>query len=47
MPAQLALFDQSVGLARTHVIGTLAELGVADELARGRPPPTSWRPAWA
>ena len=27
----------------THVIGTLAELGVADELARGRPPPRTWR----
>lgn len=34
VPAEVALFDHSVGLARTHVIGTLAELGVADELAR-------------
>jgi O-methyltransferase domain len=34
VPAQAALFDHSVGLARTQMIGTLAELGVADELAR-------------
>ena len=35
VPAQVALFDESVGLARTQMIGTLAELGVADELAKG------------
>ncbi len=35
VPAHVALFDQSVGMGRTHVIGTLAELGVADELAEG------------
>jgi hypothetical protein len=34
VPAHVALFDRSVGMARTHVIGTLAELGVADELSR-------------
>ena len=34
IPAHVALFDQSFGMARTHVIGTLAELGVADELAK-------------
>jgi hypothetical protein len=33
VPAHIALFDRSVGMGRTHVIGTLAELGVADELA--------------
>jgi hypothetical protein len=35
VPPQAALFDQSVGLVRTQVIATLAELGVADELADG------------
>jgi hypothetical protein len=35
LPPQAVLFEQSVGLARTQVLGTLAELGVADELAKG------------
>ena len=35
VPAQVAVFDQSIGVGRTQVIGTLADLGVADELARG------------
>ena len=35
LPPQAALFDQTVGLARTQMIGTVAELGVADELATG------------
>ena len=35
LPAQAALFDQSVGMARTQLLGTMAELGVADELAKG------------
>jgi hypothetical protein len=35
VPAHVALFDKSIGLGRTHVIGALAELGVMDELARG------------
>src|SRR3954466_8140032 len=33
IPAQFALFDQTIGIGRTHVIGTIAELGVADLLA--------------
>ena len=35
IPAHVALFDQSIGVGRTQVIGTLADLGVADELAKG------------
>jgi O-methyltransferase domain len=35
VPAQAALFDLSVGMARTQIAGTLAELRVADELAKG------------
>jgi hypothetical protein len=34
-PSQAVLFDQSVGLARTQMLATAAELGVADELAKG------------
>ena len=33
VPAPMALFDKTIGLGRTHVLGTLAELGVADLLA--------------
>jgi O-methyltransferase len=32
-PAHFALFDKTIGIGRTHVLGTLAELGVADVLA--------------
>lgn len=35
VPAQFALFDKTIGIGRTHVIGTIAELGVADRLAGG------------
>ena len=35
LPPEAALFDQSVGMARTQMLGTVAELGVADELAKG------------
>src|SRR3954451_7745588 len=35
IPAQFALFDKTIGVGRTHVLGTLAELGVADLLAAG------------
>src|SRR3954454_11638487 len=35
VPAHIALFDKSIGIGRTQVIGALAELGVMDELARG------------
>src|SRR3954470_12761466 len=35
IPAQFALFDKTIGVGRTHVLGTLAELGVADALASG------------
>src|SRR4051794_8313609 len=35
VPAHVALFDKSIGIGRTHVLGAIAELGVADELARG------------
>jgi hypothetical protein len=35
VPAHVAVFDGSIGVGRTHVIGALAELGVMDELARG------------
>jgi hypothetical protein len=34
LPAQFPLFDKTIGLGRTHVLGTLAELGVADVLAQ-------------
>jgi hypothetical protein len=33
IPAEYALFNQTIGVGRTHVIGTIAELGVADLLA--------------
>src|SRR4051812_42460482 len=32
LPAHFALFDATIGVGRTHVLGTLAELGVADAL---------------
>ena len=32
IPAQYALFDKTIGVARTHVIGALAQLGVPDAL---------------
>src|SRR3954454_20242349 len=35
IPAHIALFDKSLGVGRTHVLGAIAELGVIDELARG------------
>ena len=35
LPPEAALFDKSVGMARTQMLGTVAELGVADELAKG------------
>src|SRR3954462_5737531 len=35
VPAPIALFDKSIGIGRTHVLGAIAELGVIDELARG------------
>jgi O-methyltransferase domain len=35
LPAHFALFDKTIGLGRTHVLGTLAELRVADLLADG------------
>ena len=35
VPPQVAIFDQSVGVARTQMLGTAAELGVADVLAKG------------
>ncbi len=35
IPAQFAVFDKTIGVGRTHVLGTLAELGVADALATG------------
>jgi hypothetical protein len=34
VPAQFALFDKTIGLGRTHAIGAIAELGVADLLAQ-------------
>ena len=33
LPAHFALFDKTIGVGRTHVLGALAELGVADVLA--------------
>ena len=33
IPAQFAVFDKTIGVGRTHVLGTIAELGVADLLA--------------
>ena len=35
VPPQAAVFDQSVGIARTQMLATVAELGLADELAKG------------
>jgi O-methyltransferase domain len=35
VPAHLAVFDASIGTGRTQVLGTIAELGVADALAGG------------
>src|SRR4051794_38815639 len=35
LPAQFALFDKTIGVGRTHVLGALAELRVADALAQG------------
>jgi hypothetical protein len=35
LPAHFALFDKTIGVGRTHVLGTLAQLGVADALAAG------------
>jgi hypothetical protein len=35
IPAQFVVFDKSIGVGRTHVLGALAEIGVADALARG------------
>jgi hypothetical protein len=35
LPAELALFQHSIGIGRTHLLGALAELEVADALARG------------
>jgi O-methyltransferase domain len=34
IPPQFALFDKTIGLGRTHAIGAIAELGVADLLAQ-------------
>src|SRR4029453_4320337 len=34
LPAHFALFDKTLGVGRTHAIGTIAELGVADLLAQ-------------
>ena len=34
-PPHAVLYEKSVGMWRTHAIGTIAELGVADELASG------------
>jgi len=33
LPRHLALFDKTIGIGRTHVLGAIAELGVADLLA--------------
>jgi hypothetical protein len=32
LPAQFALFDKTIGIGRTQILGTLAELGVADAI---------------
>jgi hypothetical protein len=34
LPAHFALFDKTIGVGRTHVLGALAELGVPDLLAQ-------------
>ena len=36
LPAEVAVLEQSWGFYRTLLLGVMAELGVADELARGR-----------
>src|SRR3954452_13148191 len=33
LPAHFALFDKTIGVGRTHVLGALAQIGVADLLA--------------
>src|SRR4051812_49615779 len=35
LPPWAAVWDRTMGVARTEIIGVLAELGVADELAGG------------
>src|SRR3954466_96186 len=46
LPAQFALFDKTIGVGRTHVLGTLAELGVADLLAAGPKTAAGLPPHW-
>jgi hypothetical protein len=36
LPASAVVWDRSMGIERTQVMGALAELGVPDELSRGR-----------
>jgi hypothetical protein len=35
MPAEWVVLEQTFGIARTHIIGAIAELGVADQLSGG------------
>src|SRR2546421_1727871 len=35
LPPWAAVWDRTMGVARTEIIGVIAELGVADELAAG------------
>jgi hypothetical protein len=36
VPAHIAMFDKTIGVGRTHLYGAIAELGVPDELAKGK-----------
>jgi hypothetical protein len=36
VPAHIAMFDKTIGIGRTHLYGTIAELGIPDELAKGK-----------
>ena len=36
IPPQFALFDKTIGIARTHVLAALAQLGVPDAIGDGR-----------
>jgi hypothetical protein len=36
VPPHLAIFDKTIGIGRTHLYGAIAEVGIADELAKGK-----------
>jgi O-methyltransferase domain len=36
VPPHLAIFDRTIGIGRTHLYGAIAEVGIPDELAKGK-----------